>query len=393
MKILHTSDWHIGKKLKGIERITEFQEVLDEIVQISVNEEVDCIIIAGDIFDSYSPSNEAEKLFWETVNIIRKKDIEIVLFPGNHDSPKKIETMSVMLKTIGVHVVYDTNFDELENNIITIDKNGERLQVAVVPWMNENTLTKANLKKSIEESKQETGQMYGALLESLFAKLVKMLDPNAIQILSSHVLVNEAVIRDGDQNNDISERRLSLDKIAYGVKSSQLPKQINYTALGHIHKPQEIMHDSPVYYAGSILQFSFSEAEQRKIVRIADCHAGQKTAVKEIELQKGKRLKEITGTYEEVLKQAGNYQSEYLKITITDETPPKNFRTTLETKIQNVIDIRVLNKNIRQIVEKDINKQLSELELYKKWLQESGTAKQLEKRKLTMFKRLFNQVK
>ena len=393
MKILHTSDWHIGKKLKGIDRISEFQEVLNEITEIAINEKVDCIIIAGDIFDSYSPSTEAEKLFYKTMTAINNHNIDIVLFPGNHDSPKKIEAMSIPLNEFGIHVVHETNFDELENNIITIEKNNETLQIAVVPWLNENTLAKINPSKAIEQSRQETGQMYGALLEELFTELVNKLDSNAIRILTSHVLINEAIVRDADQENDISERRLSLDKVTYGVKSSQLPKQINYTALGHIHKPQAIMHDSPVHYAGSILQFSFAEAEQQKVVYIADCHAGEKTTVKTVHLTKGKMLKELIGTYEDVLEQASNYKSEYIKITLTDEIPPKNYRTMLEAQIPNVIDIRIRNQNIQRVIEQDARKQLSELELYKNWLHDAGSDTKLEKKKLAIFKQLFEEVK
>tara|TARA_Y100001970_G_scaffold238302_1_gene299429 strand:+ start:1499 stop:2695 length:1197 start_codon:yes stop_codon:yes gene_type:complete len=392
MKILHTADWHIGKKLKGIDRILEFREVLDEISQIAIDEAVDCIIIAGDIFDSYLPTNEAEKLFEETIVQIRAKNIDIVLFPGNHDSQKKFDAKSPLLKTAGVHIVHEINFDDLEKNIISINRNNQKLQIAVVPWLNESFYAKSFPTMAMEQSINEIGKEYGTYLEYLFNELVKKLDPEAIQILTSHVLINGAVIKDADQENESSERRLSLEEVTYGVTSSQLPKKVNYIALGHIHKPQEIIHDVPVYYAGSILQFSFAEAEQQKFVYIANCHPGEKTTVRPIQLTKGTKLKELTGAYEEVIKQAADYKTEHLKITLTDEKPPKNYRITIQEQFPNVIDIRIRNKKINKIIEKDTQIKISEIEQYRNWLQETNSEKKLEDKKLAIFQQLFEEV-
>ncbi|MFB0901035.1 MAG: DNA repair exonuclease, partial [Dehalococcoidia bacterium] len=257
MKILHTADWHIGKKLKGIDRIQEYEDVLEEIINIAITESVDCIIISGDIFDSYTPSTDAEKLFWNIIIKIRKNNIELILLAGNHDSPKKIEAMQPSLEKHGVQVYARFDDNDLAKNIATIEKNNEKLQIAVIPWINESFLTK-NLETFLETSKQEQGKQYGIILETIYRDIIELLDKDAIHILATHTLINEALIQEANQEKDISERRITLDKVTYGISSSQLPKQINYIALGHIHQPQEIIHNAPTHYAGSVLQLSFA---------------------------------------------------------------------------------------------------------------------------------------
>jgi exonuclease SbcD len=390
MKILHTSDWHIGKKLKGITRIQEFTEVLQEIVRIAVTENVDCIIVAGDIFDTYTPSADAVELFNKTIIQIRKSDIELVLIAGNHDSPKMLQANSPILKELGVHIIANINaFEELDDNIIRINKNNEKLHIAAIPWVNESTITRVSANR-MNQTEQQAGGLYSELLSGIYHDLTDALDDDAIKILSSHVLVNEAKIREANKQEDISERRISLDKVAYGIQSSQLPKQLNYIALGHIHQPQEIIHDCPVHYAGSILQLSFAEAEQEKYVNIIDCSPTTLAKIKKIPLKSGKRLKEIKGQYNEVIEIAEQHIDKFIKITITDEQPPKDYRTIIEKKLPNVIDIRVENTKIKEIKSRNkISKQLSDTQLYEEYLNErTQSTNKKKKEKIELFRQL-----
>ena len=392
MKILHTADWHIGKKLKGIDRIQEYEDVLEEIINIAITESVDCIIISGDIFDSYTPSTDAEKLFWNIIVKIRKNNIELILLAGNHDSPKKIEAMQPSLEKHGVQVYARFDDNDLAKNIATIEKNNEKLQIAVIPWINESFLTK-NLETFLETSKQEQGKQYGIILETIYRDIIELLDKDAIHILATHTLINEALIQEANQEKDISERRITLDKVTYGISSSQLPKQINYIALGHIHQPQEIIHNAPTHYAGSVLQLSFAEREQEKYVYIADCSINRATNVDRKILQQGIKLKQLESTYQDIIIEGKKYPNHYLKIIITDETPPKDFRSSIESILPNAIDVRLNNQSIQKIKNKNINsKQLTEKELYQEYLKKTGASKDLMNKKINLFNELFEKV-
>lgn len=309
MKILHTADWHLGKKLEGISRYEEQRDVLHEISNIADREEADAILIAGDIFDNYNPSNEAIELFYKTVHRLSKNAERIVLvIAGNHDSPDKIEAPEPLALINGIFFLgYPDsviNKIELDSGIkisrsepgfaeFILSGKSKKLRVIFTPFANEY-----RLRKALDFNDNE--KHFESILTERWNELAtKYCDKNGVNILLSHHFFI-------DKNNKPVESPDEEKPIIYvggtqSVDVANIPEQIDYAALGHLHKFQQI-GDKAVYYSGSPLSYSFAEAGQDKFVVLAD-FSQDKLNVKKILLSSGKKLlrKRFENTEEAVL--------------------------------------------------------------------------------------------
>jgi DNA repair protein SbcD/Mre11 len=309
MKILHTADWHLGKKLEGISRHEEQRDVLQEICNIADSEDVDAILIAGDIFDNYNPSNEAIELFYKTVHRLSKNAQRIVLvIAGNHDSPDRIEAPEPLALINGIFFLGypDSVINKIELDsgmkisrsepgfaeFILPDKS-KKLRVIFTPFANEYRLRKAL-------DFNDTEKHFESILTERWNELAtKYCDKNGVNILLSHhffIDKNSKPVESPDE-----EKPIIYVGGTQSVDVANIPEQIDYVALGHLHKFQQI-GDKPVYYSGSPLSYSFAEAGQDKFVVLAD-FTQEKLNIKNILLTSGKKLlrKRFEDTEEAVL--------------------------------------------------------------------------------------------
>jgi exonuclease SbcD len=296
MKILHTADWHLGKKLEGISRHEEQKDVLDEICSIADSEEVDVILVAGDIFDNYNPSNEAIELFYKTVHRLSKNAQRIVLvIAGNHDSPDRIEAPEPLALINGIFflgypdsVVHKIELDS--GMQVSLSEPGfaefilpgksERLRVIFTPFANEYRLRKAL-------DFNDTEKHFENILTERWNELAdKYCDKDGINILLSHhffIDKNRKPVESPDE-----EKPIIYVGGTQSVDVGNIPEQIDYVALGHLHRFQQI-GEKAVYYSGSPLSYSFAEAGQDKFVLLAD-FSHNLLNVKNILLASGKKL-------------------------------------------------------------------------------------------------------
>lgn len=309
MKILHTADWHLGKKLEGITRHDEQKDVLDEICHIADREEVDAVLIAGDIFDNYNPSNEAIELFYKTVHRLSKNAQRIVLvIAGNHDSPDRIEAPEPLALINGIFflgypdsvinkIVLDSGIKVGRSEpgfveFILPDKS-QKLRIIFTPFANEYRLRKA-LDFNDNEKHFES-----ILIERWNELATKYCDKNGINILVSHhffIDKNRKPVESPDE-----EKPIIYVGGTQSVDVTHIPEQIDYVALGHLHKFQQI-GEKAVYYSGSPLSYSFAEAGQDKFVVLVDFSEDQ-VIIKNILLTSGKKLlrKRFENTDEAIL--------------------------------------------------------------------------------------------
>ncbi|MBQ8659068.1 MAG: exonuclease subunit SbcD [Clostridia bacterium] len=282
MKILHTSDWHIGKRLVGRERLDEQEAVLDEIAQICETEEIELVIVAGDIFDTYTPSAEAENLFFKKIRKIAGETRAAILISGNHDDGVRLSASTPLSEELGVYIVGNDRkpfglastraihpVSSGKGYAVFENAKGERAFVSTLPYPNE---------ARFKEEKSEL-----SYLERMKAWIDEGETGNAEGLPS--VFVSHLFVLGGEISE--SEREIGLGG-ARALPTESLPKS-DYIALGHLHKKQR-MGKGNCYYSGSPLQYSFDEASSEKIVKVFDLTANGVENLHDIPLKEGKRL-------------------------------------------------------------------------------------------------------
>lgn len=301
MKILHTADWHIGKKLDNFSRMEEQRLVLDEICEIADREAVDAIVVAGDLFDNFNPSSEATELLYSTLHCLSANGSRAVIaIAGNHDSPERIEVPDALAKVCGIIFVGFPNTEikpfrtQAGMEVTKSDKgfieiklpnSDVPLRVLHTPYANEQRLkTFLGLEDSEENLRTHLQKHWLELAE-------KYLDDNGFNLLVTHLYV----MKKGDpapEEEPDEERPILHIGGAQAIYTENFPEQIHYIALGHLHRYHRVDKvPAPSVYSSSPLAYSFSEANQTKYVIILDAEAGKLNNYRAIELTKGKKLR------------------------------------------------------------------------------------------------------
>ncbi len=296
MRILHTADWHLGKKLEFFNRLEEQEQVLREICTISEEQNVDLVIVAGDLFDSATPSNEAMELLYKTLKkLANNGKIPVIAIAGNHDSPSRINVADVLARENGIILIgYPTDVVPtlaLENGFKISQSEIGFIEVEIpeIPYpiriLHTAYANEIRLKEYFGEEKERS------LQESLGAKWKKLADSycdkKGVNILTSHLYMLKrggAILEEPD-----GERPLNIGT-ADLLYSDAIPAQIQYVALGHLHRFQDVGAQQPVIYSGSPLTYSFAEAGQQKYVSIIDIEPDSEPVISKIPLHSGKPL-------------------------------------------------------------------------------------------------------
>jgi DNA repair protein SbcD/Mre11 len=296
MKLLHTSDWHLGKYLNNFSRHAEQQEVLEEICEIAEREKVNAILIAGDLFDTYNPPTESVELFYRILKRLSANGTRAVIaIAGNHDSPERIEAPDPLARECGIifagypdslvspfTLESGLRITESEEGFISLSLPGteEPLRILLTPYANEFRL-KTYLGNG--DSEEELRK----LLEAKWNQIAGLhCDEKGVNILLTHLLV----MKKGDPVPDEPEDEKPILHVggAQVIYTENIPRQIQYTALGHLHRKQKL-GSSPgnIIYSGSPLSYSFSEADQKKYVVVAEILPGKQSLLQEFQLSKG----------------------------------------------------------------------------------------------------------
>ncbi len=296
MKILHTADWHLGKRLDRFSRMEEQIQVMDEIVAIADEQAVDLVLIAGDLFDNFNPSVEAVELFYKTLKRLSHHGKRpIIAIAGNHDSPSLIDAPDPLARASGIiligHPQAKIQTFELEDFKITKSEAGffelemknydYPIRIIHTPYANE-----IRLKQYFGEDKEKA---LNDILNDHWKTLAdKFCDANGVNILVTHLYMNKrgAPLLDEPEG----EKPIKIGN-ADLVFSDAIPPQIQYTALGHLHGARNIgIAENPVVYSSSPLAYSFSEAGQMKSVSIIDLQPNEAVSIEKIELKSGRQL-------------------------------------------------------------------------------------------------------
>jgi exonuclease SbcD len=299
MKILHTADWHLGKRLEQFPRMKEQAEVLEEICAIADEEDVDLVLIAGDLFDTYNPPIEAEELFYRTLKKLSKNGQRpVIAIAGNHDSADRINAPNPLAHQNGIILVgypneivrpfaLDTGvrITKSEPGFIELilPKYDYPLRLLMTPYANEYRLKTYLGKQNAEENMR-------GLLAQQWRELADLhCDSSGVNTLVSHLFF----MKEGSAIKSEPEDEKPILHVggAQPILTRDIPMQIQYAALGHLHRYQIVDNEPcPCIYSSSILEYSFSEAHQTKYVVCAELEPSEQVKVKRIEISTGKKL-------------------------------------------------------------------------------------------------------
>lgn len=332
MKLLHTSDWHVGRTIHRRQRLDESAAVLGEIVEVAEHEEVDVVLVCGDIYESFSPSAEAERIVYDNFLALSRLGIPVVAVAGNHDYARRLVAVQALLKAVNVHVCPEPRRLN-EGGVLEIAaRDGDGVaQIAVLPWVAERLLFGAEEMMGLQGAPH---QAYAERIPPLLDALCQIFDPDKVNILAGHLFISGAKPGGG-------ERELTMGQI-FAISAATLPTTPQYIALGHVHRPQDVPGCSvPARYCGSPLQLDFGEAGQEKSVTIVELEPGQPAQVREIELKAGRELLDLEVALEEIESAEADPEA-YLRVFLKCDGPAPGLVDRVREVLPNAIEVRLV---------------------------------------------------
>ena len=296
MKVLHTSDWHIGRTLYGRKRYEEFGAFLTWLADTIQQNEIDALLVAGDIFDTSAPSNRAQELYYRFLcRVAASCCRHVVVVAGNHDSPSFLNAPKELLKALDVHVVgSSTESPEDEVLVLRNDQDTPELIVCAVPYLRDRDIRVAEAGESVEDKERKLIdgiRTHYATVAALAEQKREELGANIPIVGTGHLFTAGGQTVDGD-----GVRELYVGSLAH-VTAGIFPACFNYLALGHLHIPQEVNGSKTIRYSGSPLPMGFGEAKQQKSVCQVEFHSTA-ASVQLIDVPIFQKLERVKGDWE-----------------------------------------------------------------------------------------------
>ena len=298
MKVLHTSDWHIGRTLYGRKRYEEFEAFLNWLAGTIQQNEVNALLVAGDVFDTSSPSNRAQELYYRFLCRVSTSTCRhVVVVAGNHDSPSFLNAPRELLKALNVYVVGDASSNPEDEVFVLHNEQGvPELIVCAVPYLRDRNIRVAEAGESIEDKERKLIdgiRTHYAAVAALAEHKREELGADIPIVATGHLFTAGGQTVDGD-----GVRELYVGSMAH-VTAGVFPACFNYLALGHLHVPQKVNGSETMRYSGSPLPMGFSEAKQKKSVCQVEFH-GKSASVELIDVPVFQRLERIKGDVDDI---------------------------------------------------------------------------------------------
>lgn len=331
MKLLHTSDWHVGKALPGGgSRLDEFRAVLDQMIGIAVDEAVDAVMVAGDVYENRMPSPEADEVVFETLARLHEARIPLIAICGNHDSEVRLRALARVLRALDVHVAH-TILGPDDGGILRIPaRDGEGFaEIATIPFVPERRVGDAMRLFGSDES---WSQAYAGAVSDILRRYGEAFSPDAVRIVMAHLFVANAKLGGGEREVTCGPQ--------YAVPASALPAQAHYIALGHIHRPQDVPGSgSFARYCGSLLQLDFGEVDQDKSVSIVEATPTTRAKVRQVPITAGRRLLDVRGSLSELEAQAPTLGDAHLRVFVRCDGPTPGIGDRVREILPNTVAV------------------------------------------------------
>ena len=336
MKFLHTSDFHIGKKLFELSMLEEQRQALEQIYSLAVAEKVQAVVIAGDIYDRAVPPAEAVTLLDAFLTLLSDAGIPVIMISGNHDCGERVAFADRILEKQGLYIC--GTYEKQCKDVVIPDEWGA-VHFICLPYVRPIVTDSLTSEEAVAKMLAATPMMQSA-------------DSRHRYVLVTHYFVT------GEQGEkpEISDSEVTIDVGGLDNVSASLFGNFSYVALGHIHKPQKVGKGN-VYYSGSPVKYSFSEAMQEKSVNLVELDGEGHITVERKLLKPIHDMRCIRGDLAQLLNTVGEKEwqkdhgyEDYLQVTLTDKEELLDPMGTLRSVYPNVLQI-LLEKHVEDDLE------------------------------------------
>ncbi|WP_214411877.1 exonuclease SbcCD subunit D [Sphaerisporangium fuscum] len=320
MKILHTADWHVGKVLKGRSRADEHRAVLGELVRLAREEDVDAVIVAGDLFDTSAPTPEAQSLVLNTLMALREGGREVVVLAGNHDNPNLLEVYRPVLGRLGVQVVGTFRRPDRGGTVRFTARTGEPVRLAVLPFLSHRYVVRAAevLAGAAAEHNRDYAQRIGELITALTSDFAS----DTVNLVTTHGTLPNGKFGGGE--------REAQSIFSYYFEATAFPASTQYAALGHLHRRQQLPGPCPIWYSGSPIAVDFGEEANTPGALLVTVEPGRPAVVREAAISSARALATVSGTLEELEARADELAETWLRVVVQEKARPGLAETVRE---------------------------------------------------------------
>lgn len=342
MRILHTSDWHLGRTLHGVDLGVHHEAFLEHLVQVVREEAVDAVVVAGDVYDRAVPPVGSVELLSET--LARLTEVaHVVLTPGNHDSAARLGFGAAMFRD---RLSVRSRVAEIGSPVTLLDREGDAgAYVYPLPYLDPDMAREHLADDGPDGRTVRPARSHEAVTSAAVRRVQKDLAPRRASDARRvpAVLLAHAFVTGGDVSESERDIRVGgVDSVPSGVYGPL--GGLDYVALGHLHGPQRVGRagtDPVMRYAGSPLAFSFSEQHHRKSTTLVDLGPDAVRDVRLLEAPVPRRLGDVTGTMSELLSRAYDDRTDHwLRVTVTDDARPEHLWATVTRRFPHALVVQ-----------------------------------------------------
>ncbi len=364
MKILHTSDWHLGRTLYNRKRYSEFTEFLNWLTEQIGEHSIDALLVAGDIFDTIAPSNRSQELYYTfLVTVANSTCRHIVITAGNHDSPSFLNAPKGILKALNVQVIGSlTNNPADEVLVLRNHQDSPEAIICAVPYLRDRDIRTVTAGETIEEK----GEKLITGVKNHYAEVCAIAETQRAGFLPEFgyipiIAMGHLFTAGGKTQDDDGVRELYVGTLAH-VGSDIFPDIVDYAALGHLHVPQMVGGSETIRYSGSPIPMGFGEAKQQKQVVIVSFE-NESVEVQLCQVPCFQQLEKVTGDIKEIKSRIIYFKKQELNVWLEVEYTGTEVVGALSEVIEELIEesaIEVLITRNRRIVDRVLKSQSEE---------------------------------
>jgi exonuclease SbcD len=328
---MHTADWHVGKTLKGHDRLDEQRAVLAEITQVAEVNQVDAILVAGDVYESSAPSAQAQHLVIQTLLRLRQAGAEVIVIAGNHDHGPTFEAYRPLMGVAGITLAGAVRPPDKGGVIrFRARSDGADVQVAVLPFLTQRYAVRAA--EIVAQTPSENVRAYDEMIRQVVASLTSGFSDATVNLLMSHLTCVGGVFGGGE--------RAAQSIFEYSVPATIFPVSAHYVALGHLHRRQSLPAHCPVHYSGSPIAVDFGEQDNTSVVCVVEARPSVPARITDIPVTSGRRLRTVRGTLAELEAQAASFGDDYLRVWLREPTRA-GLRDDTVALLPNALEVRI----------------------------------------------------
>lgn len=327
MKILHTSDWHVGKVLKGRSRADEHVRVLGELVDVAKAERPDLVIVAGDLYETAAPSPEATRVVTRALTALKRTGADVVAIAGNHDNGAALDALRGWADASGI-TLRGTVRGPSDPLINGRTDDGQEWTLVALPFISQRYAVRATEMFALTGA--QANQNYAEHLSRMMEALTASFRPGAVNLITGHLTVLGGTTGGGEREAHTIQ--------SYAVPATVFPASTHYVALGHLHRRQSVPGPCPIHYSGSLLAVDFGEEDNTPGALLVEVTPTTPARITPVPLTTARALRTVRGTLDQLRDIAPG--DAWLRVNVV-EKPRAGLREQVQQLLPNALEVRI----------------------------------------------------